>query len=389
MKDFCVFLKGVDLFRDLNEDEIGKLCSVCREEHYDTDEIVFSEGSQAEKLFIVLTGRVEVWKDYGGKNSDLLAIHGPGRMFGEMALLDKVPRSATVIAKEPSSMLCIYQEDFDFILGENSSISISIARSVSGMVRRSNAMFIELLRERNRQLEQANLELKNTQDELLKAERLAAIGQFSSFIIHDIRNPIGIIRGYAELIREVPSDLPQTKDRADRITIEVERVADLIEELLDFCRGDIELEMSLVELDLFFAMFSKQFSESFTAHDIELNLEIDPHIKILMDERRMFRVFANLAENAVKAMPDGGTLRVSAWKVGRFLKIETTDTGIGMKPNELEHIFDPFFSGFKARGTGLGMAVVKSIVEAHGGRLNVRSEPGVGSTFAIVLPRAE
>ncbi len=387
--DYYDFLKGVDLFRDLDDGEIRKLCDVSRERHFDENEIVFEEGSVAGQLFIVLEGRMEVWKDFYEESRDLLAVHGPGRMFGEMGLLDNLPRSATVLTKESSKVLCIDKGDFTDILGKNSSISISIARSVSGMVRRSNETFVESLREKNKRLEEANTDLKAAQKELLKAERLMAIGKFSSLILHDIRNPISVIRGYAELIRESSCDREPVVERTSKIIGEVERIADLINELLDFSRGDMKLEMKLVDFDGFVSSFVDTISGRFLAQEIRIRKEIVPGIKVLMDEKRMFRVFSNLAGNALKAMPNGGDYTLNASRNGQFLKIENTDTGVGMSRNELEHIFEPFFSGFKSGGTGLGMTIVKSIVEAHHGTIAVRSEPNGGAFFSIVVPRAE
>jgi signal-transduction protein with cAMP-binding, CBS, and nucleotidyltransferase domain len=137
---------------------------------------------------------VEVWKDWGDSEADLLAVHGPGHLFGEMALIDELPRSATVIARNPVRVLSIGRQDFHRIITENASVALSVMRSVSSMVRVSNDNFVESLRKRNRELVKTNRQLKNTQSRLLRAERLSVLGRFSTLILHDIRNPISILR---------------------------------------------------------------------------------------------------------------------------------------------------------------------------------------------------
>ena len=187
MNDFFQFLKGVYFFKELSQEGIESIKRVCHEIHYNPGEIVFEEGTEANRFYIILNGAVEVWKDYRSPEKDLLAIHNRGHLFGEMALIDDLPRSATVVAKEPTRLFFINREDFHQIIMENSRIALSIMKSVSSMVRQSNETFVESLRARNRELEQANQALKEAQEELLRQERLSNLGKFSSLILHDIR----------------------------------------------------------------------------------------------------------------------------------------------------------------------------------------------------------
>jgi len=121
-------------------------------------DIVFLEGSRAEKFYIVSGGAVELWKDYGEPHRDLLATHRKGGIFGEMALVDDLPRSATVVASRQTILLCVKREDFQRIIQEDSFIALSIMKGLSSIVRKSNEAFMGSLRERNRQLELANSE---------------------------------------------------------------------------------------------------------------------------------------------------------------------------------------------------------------------------------------
>jgi signal transduction histidine kinase len=375
------FLKGVYFFRGLTDGEIERIQSVCHEAEYRPGEVIFREGSQAERFYIVLAGCVEVWKE-----RELLAEHTPGHLFGEMALIDELPRSATVIAKELSRLAYIDRKDFHDIIRENARIAISILRSVSDMVRRSNEHFVESLRQKNMEMEKANWALREAQEELLRKERLSTLGKFSSLILHDIRNPISVLRSLAEMILLRAEDRARVERNTRKIITEADRLNQLTSELLDYSRGEIRLNPSIVQLGPFFRRLAEAFEERFQARNIRLELDVQFGGPVIMDENRMLRVMLNLADNAWKAMPRGGCFSIRVWKVDTTLKLEVADSGIGMGPEVQRRIFEPFFSSSEQGGTGLGMAIVKSIVEAHHGAVSFRSEPGKGTTFLISLP---
>lgn len=386
MKDLFKFLKGVYFFQDLNDQEIDKIKKVCHEINYQEGEIIFKEGSHADKFYIVLEGSVEVWKDYNDLRKDLLAVHGRGHLFGEMALIDELPRSATLVAKEFTRLAYIDQPNFQQLFQENPIISRSIMRSVSSMVRRSNSLFVESLRKRNLELEAANKELREAQEELLRIERLSNLGKFASLILHDIRNPISVLRTLAEMILLHSARSEQVEKNAHRIIYQADQMNNLVSELLDYSRGDIRLNMAIVDIKEFFNRLVKAIADSFEARNIDINTEIAFSGPVIMDDHRMFRVFLNLADNARKAMLKGGIFTIKAERKEQCLAIKVSDNGVGMPPGIQEKIFEPFFSHADSGGTGLGMSIVKSIVEAHQGSLLVHSEQFKGTTFTITLP---
>jgi signal transduction histidine kinase len=386
MKDLFKFLKSVYFFQDLSDPDINKIKKACHEISYQKGEIIFKEGSPADKFYIVLEGAVEVWKDYSDLRKDLLAVHGRGHLFGEMALIDELPRSATLVTKEFSRLAYIDQPDFQRIFQENPAISRSIMRSVSSMVRRSNSLFVEGLRKRNLELEAANKELHEAQEELLRIERLSNLGKFASLILHDIRNPISVLRTLAEMILLHSGSSEKVEKNAHRIIYQADQMNNLVSELLDYSRGDIRLNMAIVDIKEFFNRLVKAIADSFKARNIDINTEIAFSGPVIMDDHRMFRVFLNLADNARKAMLKGGIFTIKAERNEQCLAIEVSDNGVGMPPGIQEKIFEPFFSHADSGGTGLGMSIVKSIVEAHQGSLQVRSEQFKGTTFTITLP---
>ncbi len=386
MKDLFQFLKSVYFFQDLSDSDINKIKKTCHEICYQKGEIIFKEGSPADKFYIVLEGAVEVWKDYSDLQKDLLAVHGRGHLFGEMALIDELPRSATLVAKEFSRLAYIDQPDFQRIFQENPGIARSIMRSVSSMIRRSNSLFVEGLRKRNLELEAANKELHEAQEELLRIERLSNLGKFASLILHDIRNPISVLRTLAEMILRHSGSSELVEKNVHRIIYQADQMNNLVSELLDYSRGDIRLNMAIVDIKEFFDRLVKAITDSFKARNIDIVTEIAFSGPVIMDNHRMFRVFLNLADNARKAMLKGGVFTIKAERKEQCLVIKVSDNGVGMPPGIQEKIFEPFFSHADSGGTGLGMSIVKSIVDAHQGSLLVHSEQFKGTTFTITLP---
>ena len=381
MKELAELLKKVYFFRGLSAAELEHIHLASHEACFQPGEVIFREGSEADRFYIVLSGAVEVWKQ-----KDLLAVHSAGHLFGEMALIDELPRSATVVAREATRLAYIGRADFQQIIRQNSSVAISIIRSVSDMVRTSNEHFLDSLRARNLELQRANQALREAQEELLRKERLSTLGKFSSLILHDIRNPISVLRSLAEMILLGTGDLERVERNARKIIVEADRLNQLASELLDYSRGDIRLNPTIVRLEEFFNRLREAIEERFLARSIAIRLQIEFPGPAILDEKRLFRVFLNLADNAWKAMPRGGELRIRVWKSGGTLLAEVSDTGIGMTPEVQARIFEPFFSSSEMGGTGLGMAIVKSIIEAHHGTVSFSSEPKKGTTFRLSLP---
>lgn len=387
-KDHFQFLRAVYFFEKLSDEEIRIIQKVCYEENFKPREIIFFEASAPDKFYIVLDGIVEVWKNYNDIERECLAEHGTGHLFGEMALVDELPRSATVVAKDNTRLLFINRDDFHRIITENSPIALSILKSVSAIIRTSNETFVENLRERNRRLEKAYHDLKEAQEELVKAERLSTLGKFSSLILHDIRNPLSVLRGYAEMILFHPKESSRTVKNAQKIIAEADRLNRLASELLDFSKGDIRLNMAIVDLEELVHKVMQAVGDKYRVRGIDIQTKVEYKGPVLLDEDRMYRVFLNLMDNARKAMPRGGTISVHISQHEKMLSIKVADTGVGMSEDISNKIFEPFYSNTAGggMGTGLGMSIVKSIVEAHEGSLSVSSERSKGTEFTIDIP---
>ncbi len=244
----------------------------------------------------------------------------------------------------------------------------------------------ETLAETNRQLEQA-------QEEARRSERLAALGQLSGGLAHELRNPLAVIKGSAEtLMRKVADSDSITTELAGYISSEVNRMNALVTRFLDFARPH-HLEQHEEQLPPLIERSLKAARDRWPDAKVEVERNFAPDLpKIMLDADLMERVFTNLALNAYEAMGrEGGTLRVEAMPVTesrRGVKIIFQDTGPGIPAELREQIFNPFFTT-KETGVGLGLSIVSKIIDDHRGSIHVTSEPGKGACFQIFLPEHE
>lgn len=242
--------------------------------------------------------------------------------------------------------------------------------------------------ERTEELEEANAQLLEAQNQLVHTEKMAAIGELSAGVAHDLRNPLGAIRNgvYFLKARLVKSDRLTTEPRvAESLSIMDECVTQcdkIIGDLLFFTRISPPTYSSVgLKGVLESAVSGIGGPEGMTVVK-ELGEE---DVVLQADHDQLVRVFSNLAVNAQEAMRQGGVLTIGVKKLESSVEITFTDTGTGMSPEELEKLFDPLYTT-KIQGTGLGLAVCQQIIGKHNGRLEVSSREGVGTTFTVKLP---
>ncbi len=217
-------------------------------------------------------------------------------------------------------------------------------------------------------------------------ERMEAVGEMAAGIAHEIRNPLASISGSAQVLGKVPGLGPNEHKLSRIIVEESRRLSSIIESFLGFARppdpqrGPCDIARTLDETLTLFAN-SSELSERH-----RVSTELRPHAHpVLADAQQLRQAFYNLARNAIQAMPSGGTMRVEAGPEGGDYVIRWKDEGVGMGPHQIQEIFQPF-KAYRKGGTGLGLAVVYSIVSDHHGDIQVESEPGRGTTFTLRLP---
>lgn len=238
------------------------------------------------------------------------------------------------------------------------------------------------------ELEQANRSLQEAQAEVLRSERLAALGQLTAGLAHELRNPLGTMKTSAELLsRKVSQENEIAREMAGFITSEVDRTNSLITRFLDFARPQhLKLETADITgmLDQAVTRFEREQKD--TGTDVTVFKNYSPDVPpVRCDAQLMERVISNLLMNAAQASPPGGVVTVKTLSGENEVEISVIDRGSGIDPKNLENIFNPFFTT-KPEGIGFGLAIVSKIVNEHGGRITVVSTPGEGSVFRIFLP---
>ena len=226
-------------------------------------------------------------------------------------------------------------------------------------------------------------ELKESQEKLLKAERLAAIGQLAGQVGHDLRNPLTGILGAAYYLKRTLTNLDEKcRKMLEIIEKDAKYANKIIEDLLEFSREYVHLNPITTSIR---HLVDNALTKVTVPDNVKImNLTSFKH-KVEVDADRMIRVFVNLITNAIDAMPNGGVLRIWSRVSDKHVKVFFKDTGIGIPKENLDKIWGPLFTT-KAKGMGLGLSICKRIVEAHGGSIKVKSKVGVGTTFTVILP---
>jgi two-component system sensor histidine kinase PilS (NtrC family) len=233
-------------------------------------------------------------------------------------------------------------------------------------------------------------EIRRLEREVRMQDRLAAVGRLAAAIAHEIRNPLTSIAGSVSMLSGIPEMSEEHRHLLEIVTRESQRLNGIITDFLAYSRGkQYHFEKAdLVRLleDTLTLMRHRMTAEK-TAISIESRFAV-PEAWVLADGDKIKQVFWNFAENAVRAMRNGGTLLVGIEHLGDDWQVSFADTGTGMTPQQTEKIFEPFQSNFEG-GTGLGLAVVYQIVQAHEGKVWARSKPGQGTTFILRLRRLD
>jgi signal transduction histidine kinase/CRP-like cAMP-binding protein len=527
------------LFAGVDESVIRDLVSSITEVAFAADEVIFVDASIGEGLYLLESGRVKVTKATKEENEIVLGVLHPNDFFGEMQMIDGVPRSAHAVAIEPSVVAIINEAAFHKLLREQYIVSSNVMRALSTRLRaidetlvfelantemlaktkldklhllidatknvnsslnldkllgiilenatnsiqadrgtlyivdemkgelwskyaqgkdmveirlamgkglagvvaktgeiinipdayadqrfnpeidkktgyrthniltmpmknRDNRIIgvFQLLNKHGGPFTQededfidalsagASIAIENARlaQEMVQSERLSSVGRMASAIIHDIKNPMNTIRVYAQVMKKKSGNDEAVK-LADEMIRQVDRLVNMLQEILDFSRGVSAtniIEVNLGEtLDAILIFIEKDLNK----HNIQLVKQLNYIGPCMMDADKMTRVFYNIASNARDAMPTGGSLTVTTLEVNRLVRISFRDTGTGMPEEVKKRIFEPFMTYGKKHGTGLGMAIVKKVIDDHDGQIEIESEPGKGTEMIIYLPQ--
>lgn len=330
-------------------------------------EVIFSAGDAGDGFYVVESGLVRISVVVSGNETRVLATIGPGDFFGEMAVVDDAPRSATAIAEQDTKAFFLSRETLLRLLEERPHLALNIVREFSIRMRALNQRYL---------------------DEIIQAERLAVIGRFAGTIVHDFKNPLTIIGLAAELACSDDTSPPMRLKAQNKITRQVERMTHMLQELIEFTKPTgLRPKLKALDFARYMNPLAEEIRQEIADRGVKLVLETaPPNVEVHIDPQRLSRLFYNLLNNAVEEMPDGGKIVLRFDVTPAELRVDVTDTGKGVAPEIAKSLFHPFTTHGKDHGTGLGLTICKKIVEDHGGRIWASSEPGQGATFSFTLP---
>lgn len=229
------------------------------------------------------------------------------------------------------------------------------------------------------------LQRRQSQEEVERRARLATIGQMLSGVLHDLRTPLTVVGGYAEMMAS--EEDPKTREEMSQsILSQLQHISNMQAETLAFVRGEKSVFIRKVFLHVFMKELTEQLQQEFAASKVELKVLVGYSGAARFDESKIKRVIFNLARNAIDAMPEGGRFLFSVEREGDELVFRAKDNGPGIPAEIANRLFESFVTSGKKHGTGLGLAIVKKIAKEHGGSVNFKTQIGKGTSFEVRLP---
>ncbi|MGD1996166.1 MAG: cyclic nucleotide-binding domain-containing protein [Anaerolineae bacterium] len=400
--DVKEFLRSI--FFGLAEENLDELARMADTRIFPPGAVICEEGEPGNAFFIIVSGRVEIFKRLDEESKRALHESGSGEFFGEMAIVQEGIRTATVRAVETTTLLEIGREPFLRELGRSPSLAIRILTQLTSRLRDADQRAIVELR-------RANEELRRALQHLERLDRTKS--DFIRVSAHELRTPVAALMGYAQMMGNHPQvqENSQLRTLVEGTVTSTERLHRIFNSILDLSRvmGEgLEIHRSPVSIPVVFQGIHLEFSEALRRRDLDLEMEGLAELPFCPgDPELLYKAFRHLVNNAIKYTPDGGRITVRGRRanladLGPCVEVTVEDTGIGIAPDELDLVFEKFYrtgevvlhssgtTDFKGGGPGLGLAIARGIVAAHGGRVSAES-PGYdeescpGSRFIVHL----
>jgi two-component system sensor histidine kinase HydH len=234
-------------------------------------------------------------------------------------------------------------------------------------------------------------DIKQLEEKVRRSEKLAAIGELAAGVAHEIRNPLSSIRGFAQFLRHALKDKPRHQQYAETMVVEVDRINNVVTDLLTFARP-MEADLKPADVDELIKHAVRLVEADAKSHALEIHVVIAELPEVKLDANQMTQALLNLLLNSLQAVKQGGHIEIgaelNAQNSSLHLWIEDDGPGIAVRNDQIDKIFEPFFTT-REKGTGLGLSIVHKIVENHNGEIRVESPPGgknYGSRFTIIIP---
>ena len=341
------------------------VASMIHEDHPD-GAYLFHEGDPGDAIYLVFKGEVEILRA-AGANEKILDSILPGDFFGEVAVLDGFGRSTAARAKGAISIARIPRPALlEILAAEPGNLTLSLFQHVLAHLRRANDLVIS---------------------EVVQKTKLSLVGEMASSLMHDLRTPVSSIRLSADLINSTSphGKIPQW---CDGIRLQCDRLVGMAAELMEFSKGESKLAPGLTTTTAFLEQFKMLNDACLASTGIEICFAAEP-AEIEIDSMRLQRVVQNLVNNAVEALraTPKPRIEIKAWKKDSTFYLTVKDNGSGIPAAIQDRLFDPFVTHGKSEGIGLGMAIVRNIVTAHGGAITFETAPNQGTSFLIRIPQ--
>jgi signal transduction histidine kinase len=360
-------LESNKLFRELLPDEMEHLRGAIRELTFAAGQQIFSQGDPGDGIYFVKEGSVQISTTVSTGDSKVLTKIGPDDLFGEMAVLDNDPRSASATAEQPTTVYFISRPELLKLLERMPRLASALVREISRRLRTFNDQYVR---------------------EVFEAERLQLVGRFANSIVHDLKNPLNIIGISADMACMPSSTLESRQVAKVRIRKQVDRISNMVSELLEFAHGS---HTNFVLAQMTYKSFLEPLIEEIQQEVALKSVKIEyvnpvPSNLVRINPQRLSRVFHNLIGNAADAISGGGIIKLRFSQTPQEIVTELEDSGKGIAPQVLDRLFQAFATFGKANGTGLGLSICKKIVQDHKGRIQARNVPNGGAIFSFTLP---
>ena len=327
--------------------------------------VIFEENEVSDSIYLVLTGRVALTKKNPGGAAQTIAYKGPADYFGELGVLDGSGRSTAAVADGPVHLGRIGQEVFlEILSGSSWHTVLRLFSHVSENLRETNTRYVT---------------------EVVRKEKLSTIGEMANAMIHDFRGPFTTISLATESLAQRNAD-PKTQELCAMILRQVGRLGGMVEEVLEFARGETRLNLKATPLHDVFVQLRENNAATFARTQVQLVIK-ESSISLLLDPDRFQRVLQNLVTNAREALAkqERARITIAVRKKDNRCLLTVRDNGPGIPREIRDNLFEPFVSHGKSGGTGLGLAIARSVVEAHQGSIDYRTSR-TGTVFTIQLP---
>lgn len=371
-------------FPDLMEDLLDQLALLARVNTYPAEAVLCHEGKHENVFYIIVEGEVVFTKTMGSEEH-LLRKGKPGDFFGEMALLDEaVARSASVKTSVSTTLLEIDRAVFTNMIKSHPELILSMTRII-----------VQRMRENDRQamaeMQAQKQELQKAYDSLRKLDAQRNI--FLTTLAHELRTPLTSVTGYMQLIRSGHMKGAGLQLSLEKIGAGLDRLVSLINDLLFLQEIEVvEPRFRKADIKLILEEVIEKAQPYAEQQKTIVHLQLPSTLpEMIVDTDGLTRAFGHLLDNAIKFSPDGGNILIQGKTEDAYLEIKFIDHGVGIDPEFMPRLFQRFerdetYGKHLFGGVGLGMPIVKHILDSHHGTIDVASQRGVGTTFILRLP---